>query len=58
MDGGDWYPQIIGMKPGETDKLSGRESRFFMSGYSAWNVIFRKESDRALSGAAGNRTVP
>ena len=42
MDGGDWYPQVIGMRPGETDKLSGRRSRFFMSGYSAWEIQFKK----------------
>lgn len=58
MDGGDWYPQIIGLKAGETDKLSGREGRFFMSGYSAWNILFQKKSDKILSGSSGNRLVP
>ncbi len=33
MDGGEWYPQVIGTEDGAgTDKFAGREARFFMSG--------------------------
>lgn len=53
MDGGDWYPQVIGMGQGETDKLSGQSSRFFMSGYSVWNIEFKKQA----SGATGSVTT-
>ncbi|MGE5538757.1 MAG: hypothetical protein ACM30I_09060 [Gemmatimonas sp.] len=50
MEGGDWYPQAIGLRPGESDTLSGRRSRFFMSGYSAWELVFDKQPVRS-SGA-------
>jgi hypothetical protein len=41
MDGGQWYPQVIGMEPGEgTDKLAGQEARFFMSGQSNYVIRF------------------
>ena len=41
MDGGQWYPQVIGVEPREgTDKLAGREARFFMSGQSKYVIRF------------------
>jgi hypothetical protein len=52
MDGGDWYPQIIGMAPGETDKLSGERGRFFMSGYSVWEIEFHKRGANTQAGGA------
>jgi hypothetical protein len=35
-----WYPQIIGMGKGETDKLSGRTGRIFLTGMSRLDVTF------------------
>lgn len=35
VDGGQWYPQIVGLEPGVgTDKEGGRVVRFFMGGIS------------------------
>jgi hypothetical protein len=43
MDGGQWYPQVIGTEDGSgTDKLAGEEARFFMSGRSSWVIRFRR----------------
>jgi hypothetical protein len=39
---GSWYPQAIGLGPEEGDTLAGAEARFFMSGFSAWTMRFRK----------------
>jgi len=41
LDGGKWYPQIIG-DPTErgTDKLAGRTARFYMSGVSEHTIVF------------------
>lgn len=36
----DWYPQIIGIGKGETDKRAGRKARFFLKGRSAWEIVF------------------
>ncbi|HTI88036.1 MAG TPA: hypothetical protein VL966_15645 [Alphaproteobacteria bacterium] len=47
MAGGEWYPQVIGLAPGDTDTRSGRRGRFFMSGYSAWEIIFDKQPAQA-----------
>ena len=43
MDGGQWYPQVIGVENGQgTDKLAGEEARFFMSGRSSYTIRFKK----------------
>lgn len=43
LNGGKWYPQVIGSTPGSgTDKLAGASARFFMSGKSEWLINFSK----------------
>jgi hypothetical protein len=43
LNGGRWYPQVIGSSLGTgTDKLAGSSSRFFMSGRSEWMINFTK----------------
>ena len=37
-----WYPQVIGLEPGGTDKEAGRIARLFVHGVSRWEVEFRK----------------
>jgi hypothetical protein len=40
LDGGKWYPQVIGMDAGGTDKVSGEWARFFMLGTSNHLIRF------------------
>jgi hypothetical protein len=41
LNGGKWYPQVIGSAPGSgTDKRAGATARFFMSGKSDWLINF------------------
>jgi hypothetical protein len=43
LNGGKWYPQIIGSPAGGgTDKLAGATARFFMSGRSDWVINFTR----------------
>ena len=43
MNGGRWYPQVVGSPTGTgTDKLAGASARFFMSGKSEWIISFAK----------------
>lgn len=42
VEGGSWYPQAIGLGPDDGDASAGAEARFFMSGYSAWTIRFRR----------------
>ena len=43
LNGGRWYPQVVGSSPGTgTDKLAGSPARFFMSGKSEWVINFSK----------------
>ena len=43
LDGGIWYPQVIGIEDGSgTDKLAGRWARFFMGGLSEHLIQFIK----------------
>jgi len=52
-----FYPEIIGTQPGETDKLAGQVSRFFLQGKSTWELAFQQvnncgnatSSDRSTS---------
>jgi hypothetical protein len=41
-DQGDWYPQVIGTGPEETDKLAGEVARFFVRGESRWEIVFSR----------------
>jgi hypothetical protein len=38
-----WYPQVIGMGTGETDKIAGEYARVFRAGRSDYIVQFIKE---------------
>jgi hypothetical protein len=43
MNGGKWYPQVVGAAPGAgTDKLAGATARFYMSGRSDWFISFSR----------------
>lgn len=43
LNGGRWYPQVIGSSIGTgTDKLAAASPRFFMSGKSEWVINFTK----------------
>jgi hypothetical protein len=43
--GGAWYPQVIGLEPGDGDMHAGRRARFFMAGFSAWEIEFGEPSE-------------
>lgn len=43
-----WYPEVIGMEKGETDKVVGRKARFFMAGLSRKQITFLKPGEKAL----------
>lgn len=41
MNGGRWYPQVIGVTPGSgTDKIAGDTARLFVGGRSDWLINF------------------
>ncbi len=35
-----YYPQVVGLLPGESDTLAGRVARFYLHGFSAWEIVF------------------
>jgi hypothetical protein len=37
-----WYPQVIGLESGETDKRAGHVARLFTSGRSFWEIVFHR----------------
>jgi len=44
LNGGRWYPQVIGLENGEgTDKVAGATARFFMSGQSDYLIAFSRQ---------------
>ncbi len=43
LDGGTWYPQVIGLEPASgTDKLAGQVARFFNGGVSEYLIVFQR----------------
>jgi hypothetical protein len=46
LDGGTWYPQVIGLEKGGTDKLAGRVARFFMGGKSNHEIVFLQPDEK------------
>ena len=42
LNGGRWYPQVVGSGNGGTDKQAGASARFFTSGRSDWVINFVK----------------
>jgi len=39
--GPGFYPQILGLGPGETDRAAGQRSRLYIHGVSHWELVFR-----------------
>ena len=43
LDGGEWYPQVIGEQYGSgTDRIAGKRARFFILGRSQWFIQFER----------------
>ncbi|MGQ0734012.1 MAG: hypothetical protein ACT4QD_10185 [Acidobacteriota bacterium] len=43
LDGGDWYPQVLGLEPGVgTDRTAGETARFFIGGKSRYLIQFAR----------------
>ena len=40
LDGGSWYPQVIGQGADGTDKLADHLARFYVYGESDWQIVF------------------
>lgn len=47
VKGGGWYPQIVGHGPEDGDTSAGATARFFMTGFSAWEIQFSPASRKA-----------
>jgi hypothetical protein len=41
-----WYPQVLGLGPGGTDKLAGQTARLYVYGVSRWKLVFHKRPPR------------
>jgi hypothetical protein len=40
IDGGGWYPQVLGLASGETDSFAGQTSRFYQARLSCYSLEF------------------
>jgi hypothetical protein len=47
-----WYPEVLGIAPGETDSTAGRVARLYLRGRSEWEIVF------ALPGDASDTPPP
>ncbi|HEU0123115.1 MAG TPA: hypothetical protein VFQ91_21475 [Bryobacteraceae bacterium] len=39
-----YYPQVLGLQPGETDSLAGEVARLYVKGVSQWEIVFSKQA--------------
>jgi hypothetical protein len=46
--GGAWYPQVVGLGEGQGDTKAGPGGRFFMGGFSAWDIDFSVPTPRGV----------
>jgi hypothetical protein len=37
-----WYPQVLGLGPGTTDRTAGRVARLYVYGHSRWEIVFER----------------
>lgn len=44
VKGGGWYPQVVGHGPEDGDTSAGATARFFMTGFSAWEIQFSRST--------------
>lgn len=51
--GGAWYPQVVGLEDGCGDTEAGAIGRFFMAGFSAWEI----ELSRPVGGGSTGRPL-
>ncbi|MGH9666901.1 MAG: hypothetical protein ACRD9L_20960, partial [Bryobacteraceae bacterium] len=51
LDDAGWYPQVLGLGPGRTDKLAGRVARLYVYGVSSWEIVFEKEQTDSVAPA-------
>jgi Putative Ig domain len=42
---GSWYPQVIGLATGETDKIASKTARLFVHGISKWEITFERPEE-------------
>lgn len=42
VQGGAWYPQVVGLEAGSGDTEAAARGRFFMGGFSAWSIEFSR----------------
>lgn len=42
LEGGAWYPQVVGLETGDTDKTAGQVARLFLSGSSSYFLEFQR----------------
>ncbi|MCX6592315.1 MAG: hypothetical protein NTZ56_12400 [Acidobacteria bacterium] len=40
-----WYPQVLGLEEGGTDRLAGRVARFYLQGNSDWEIVFLRPEE-------------
>lgn len=58
LDGGLWYPQVLGLGQNGTDSFAGRVARLYVYGQSEWTLIFDREPHNPVVGAFPANTEP
>jgi hypothetical protein len=57
LDEADWYPQIIGLKPGDTADRAGLETRLFVRGKSNLELVFWPTPEESNSETPNNNVT-
>lgn len=49
LEGGDWYPWVLGLGPGETSQQAGQAMRLYVRGVSEWEMVFHLDEPSPLA---------
>jgi len=49
VQGGAWYPQVVGLEEGCGDTEAASTARFFMAGFSGWEIVFAGPTARGTT---------
>jgi len=50
LDANDWYPQVLGLGPDESDSVAGKSARVYVGGISTFIIDFEQTSAEAAPG--------
>jgi hypothetical protein len=56
--GAGYYPQVLGLGPGETDSIAGSLARLYVNGFSRWELVFVRDPGQQTAAREPDSEAP